>query len=232
MNAALFRPTRALARAGTNPAQRDQDLAMLAQLGILDDPMQQVAGLVQLSNAIQQPQQFQQDLDLRRQAQEIGQRQFGMTFAQQGQYQQAGLDLKQKELTQQEQQAGRELMWKQTAEVDAINMRQKELDQMKLSSQVRSALELLGFLPNMAKAGQQMNPMAVSGYFNQINEPGLAGMVRGVFDSPTQPSVARTPYESAQEQIAQDLYKQGKIKTPPGGGKPNNTPAVATGLNY
>lgn len=60
--------------------QNDQEtLQLLAQLGLNQDPMAQMGGLVNMLNALQEPERFQQEMALRQQSENRQAEQFGLS---------------------------------------------------------------------------------------------------------------------------------------------------------
>lgn len=117
-------------------------MGLLAGLGLLNDPMQELGGFVNLLNELQKPQQVEQELAMRQQAQDNQAMQFSQSLAQQ----QAGLDVRQQGEAEQANQWFQEYtLRKQLASENKL----QEGEQMQMQKQNSERAGFLGLLGNL-----------------------------------------------------------------------------------
>lgn len=143
----------------------------LAALGLDQNPLQDLQGLVQLIVAMQQPGQFNQELALRQQAQENQVSQF------QGQQ-----DLSRQGLEQQQQHEG--ILAQQWAQEYALKndlaqqeraLQVQQLAQQKSWQQDQLALSLLGLAPDAMARGVPMDMTKLQPAQDRLGVSGLLG---------------------------------------------------------
>lgn len=146
-----------------------QRLALLQQLGLMSDPMQELSGLVNLLNGLAQPDQFAQELALRQQGQDQQQQQFEQNFG----LQQISLGQRtaqdQAQIDQWTQEFGlRKLLAQQEKELQLQQM----LD-AKAANEDHIAASIFGAIPQYAASGLNLN---LAGLESRLSRGGLSGL--------------------------------------------------------
>jgi len=137
--------------------QPNQGLGLLAGLGLDTDPLQQLSGLVALINQMQQPDQFDQEMQLRQNAQEQNQQQFEA----QQQLGYAGLHRQEANDTQAAAQWAQEYGLRGLLAQQEREMQMKQLQQQRELSNNAVAANILGLPAEYMRVGYQGNPLAL-----------------------------------------------------------------------
>ncbi len=174
-------------------------MAMLEQLGINQDPIQQLGGLVQLLNAMEQPDQWQAEMDYRNEGQMMQQDQFDRS----AQMQQQGLNQRAGSEEQQARQWLEEMAFKK--QLSTVEQ-QRFLDQQKQEKAQTDQAGLLGFLnqiPDLMALQIPVDPQALQ---PRMEAQGLGGFLKA--PPPSTNSRAKTSEQAIQEASRQRVLNK------------------------
>lgn len=177
---------------------QQQGNSPLAMLGLEQDPIQQMMGLVQLLTAMDQPDQVNRELDMRQQAQD----QQVLQFQAQQQMGQAELDQRQQVQSSGLDQWAQEFAFKQALAEREQQMQVSQLQQEDAYRKNASALQLLGIAPDLQSNGLMQNPAALMPALQQL---GISGLMS--FAAP-QGAPNLTPDQQVLWQSRQKLFPQ------------------------
>lgn len=162
-------------------ASRPTGLNVLADLGLNQDPLSQLGGLVALINQMQQPDQFNREMQLR----EAAQQQQATQFAGQQDLSYASLDRQ----TAHDQMAADQ--WAKEFGLRSLVAEQERMAQIEAMKQQKEisndalAAKLLGLPADYAMLGMNVNPQALTpglgrfaGFFNPVQQ--ATGMPQGM----------------------------------------------------
>jgi hypothetical protein len=177
---------------------QQQENSPLAMLGLEQDPIQQMMGLVQLLTAMDQPDQVNRELDMRQQAQD----QQVLQFQAQQKMGQAELNQRQQVQSSGLDQWAQEFAFKQQLAEQERLMQVEQLRQDQAYRQQASALQLLGIAPDLQSNGLMQNPSALFPALQTAGAPGLMS-----FAAP-QGAPNLTPDQQVLWQSRQKLFPQ------------------------
>lgn len=128
-------------------------MGLLAGLGLLNDPMQELGGFVNLLNELQKPQQVDQELAMRQQAQDNQASQFAQSLAQQ----QAGLDARQQGEAEQANQWFQEYTLRKQLAADNKIQEGEQMAAQKSNAERAGFMGLFGNLLDYQSRGNNVN---------------------------------------------------------------------------